>query len=218
VPAEKNESLSALVWKHATEGDPTVSLGTDRADDAARIVRAILAHLPEGLAFSDLATDCGASAWAIAVGAVKHAVGETNPSLVNRVKGLARAAAKVRRSAPDSLSRRMLGTVARTSRIVSRNRFAAYTGPEIGETSADAPEHGETPAPLNMADVRRLRQAAAIRAMFRVVRARSDSARKAKILANDREAFCRLIAPIEACAEHTAGPGLLSGNPSEWAS
>lgn len=119
VPAEKSESLSAVVWEHANNGNPTVSLGTDRADDAARIVRAILAHTPENLATSHLAT-CSASAWAIAVGAVKHACAESNPSLVRRVKDLARYAAKVRATDADSFARRLASrTMPRTSDIVS---------------------------------------------------------------------------------------------------
>lgn len=120
VPAEKSESLSVVVWEHANNGNPTASLGTNRADDAARIVRAILTHTPENLATSHLASTCSASAWAIAVGAVKHACAESNPSLVRRVKDLARYAAKVRATDANSFARRLASrTMPRTSDIVS---------------------------------------------------------------------------------------------------
>jgi hypothetical protein len=192
VPAEKSESLSTVVWEHARNGDPTVSLGTDRANDAARIVRAILAHLPEGLAFSDLAVDCNAAAWSIAVGAVKYAVGESNPSLVHRVKGLARQAARLRKTAPDSLARKMLGTVARTSRIVRREVSASHDPNVLARCRG---------------------RDSAMRA-FTLAKASGQR----PIIRTDQNGDYLVIATVGARAAHTASFGSLSGGPSELAS
>lgn len=194
VSAEKSESLSAVVWEHATEGNPTVSLGTDRADDAARIVRAILAHTPENLATSHLASTCSASAWAIAVGAIKHACAESNPSLVRRVKDLARYAAKVRATDADSFARRLASrTMPRTSDIVS-TKAAQPCDPNVIATCKT--------------------KASAMRAF---VRAKAAGARPIVRIALD--STIRVIVTDRACAAHTASLGRsLVEHPSEQTS
>lgn len=194
ISAEKSESLSAVVWEHATEGNPTISLGTDRADDAARIVRAILAHTPENLATSHLASACSASAWAIAVGAVKHACAESNPSLVRRVKDLARYAAKVRATDANSFARRLASrTMPRTSSIVS-TKAAQPRDPSVVATCKT--------------------KASAMRAF-----ARAKTAGARPIIRIALDSTIRVIVTNGACAAHTASLGRsLVEHPSERAS